>query len=382
MNSLGERLREALRERAAQSPVSPDAWSRTLARTRRHTWAPAWTRFVIPAAAAAAVVAIVAAATVLTGHGGLGGGHRSGGASRSASAPPARPAPLSQQDYLIKQDPPVSQVVTVKTGTGRLAQWVYVWYARMKGGHGTVLCSEARWGTFTAGAGCQTFRLSAHQPAALTGGSVSVMVGASGGQVASVRAHVPGGQAVTGQLVSGRGFPARVWVVNLQDYGTATIVFLDAAGRQVGQLPILGPGLPASGKPQHGGITVSHGNGFTWTAYLVNGQVSFWSGNWMLGYSTTLPASWPPEVTVFFNRLSGGIPGPSGFYGYAHDDIARVTVRLASGQLLTARTFPGWPGSGLRLWVAPVPSGLRSAPRYVALGYDSAGHLVWQATRG
>ena len=45
MNSLEERLREALRERATQSPVSQDAWARTLARTRRRTWAPAWTRF-------------------------------------------------------------------------------------------------------------------------------------------------------------------------------------------------------------------------------------------------------------------------------------------------------------------------------------------------
>jgi len=130
---------------------------------------------------------------------------------------------------------------------------------------------------------------------------------------------------------------------------------------------------------QHGGITVAHGNAFTWTAYLVNGRVSFWSGRWLLAYSA-LPASGPPEVSVFFSIPGGAIPGPSGFYGYAHDDIARVTARLASGQLLTARTFPGWPASGLRLWVAPVPSGLRQAPKYVALGYDRAGHLVWQAT--
>jgi hypothetical protein len=168
--------------------------------------------------------------------------------------------------------------------------------------------------------------------------------------------------------------------VNFQEPAGATIVFRDAAGRQVGQLPVLGAGLPAGGKPRHDGITVSHGNGFTWTAYLVKGQVSFWSGNWLLGYSTTTPASGPPEVSVFFDIRGGPVPGWSGFYGYAHDDIARVTVRLASGQLLTARTFPGWPGSGLRLWVAPVASGLRSAPEYVALGYDRAGHLVWQAT--
>jgi hypothetical protein len=335
----------------------------------------------MPAAAAVAVVAIVAAATVLTGHRGLDGGHGGSGAGRTATEQPALPPPLSQKDYLIQQDPPVSQVVRVKTGTGSQAQWVYVWYARMKGGQGTVLCSEVRWGKFVAGADCETVRLSVHQPGALTGGSGTVMVGASSGQVASVRARVTGRPAVAGQLVSGRGFPARVWVVSLQEPDAATIVFRDAAGRQVGQLAILGAGLPQAGEPQHGGITMAHGKGFTWTAYLVNGRVSFWSGRWLLAYSA-LPASGPTEVSVFFDVLGGAIPGPSGFYGYAHDDIARVTVRLASGRLLTARTFPGWPGSGLRLWVAPVSSGLHQAPKYVALGYDSAGHLVWQATHG
>jgi len=379
MNSLEDRLREALTERARRSPVHPDAWEQTLARTRRRPRSGAWGRYVIPAAAAAAVVAIVTAATVLTGHGGLDGGHRSSGASRTATAQPALPAPLSQKDYLIKQDPPVSQVVKVKAGTGKPAQWVYVWYARMKGGHGTVLCSEVRWGKFVAAAYCETVRLSVHQPGALTGGSGTVMVGASGGQVASVRAQVPGRPAVAGQLVSGRGFPARVWVVSLQEPDAATIVFRDAAGRQVGQLATLGAGLPPAGKPQHGGITMAHGTGFTWTAYLVDRRVSFWSGRWLLAYAG-LPASGPPEVSVFFDIKDGVIPGPSGFYGYAHDDIAKVTVRLASGRLLTARTFPGWPGSGLRLWIAPVPSGLRQSPEYVALGYDSAGHLVWQGT--
>src|SRR5215471_12282355 len=152
MSTIEDQLRDALTERARHSPVHPDAWEQTLARTRRRPRSGAWARYVIPAAAAAAVLAIVAAATVLTGHGGLDGGHGSSGASRTGTAQPALPAPLTMKDYLIQQDPPVSQVVKVKTGTGKLAQSVYVWYARMKGGQGTVLCSEVRWDKFVAGA--------------------------------------------------------------------------------------------------------------------------------------------------------------------------------------------------------------------------------------
>jgi TRAP-type uncharacterized transport system fused permease subunit len=71
MNTIEDRLREALRERAKYSPVDPDAWVKTVARTRPargRTRAGARSRFLIPVAAAAAVVAIVLGVTALTGH--------------------------------------------------------------------------------------------------------------------------------------------------------------------------------------------------------------------------------------------------------------------------------------------------------------------------
>ncbi len=382
MSTVENRLREALTERARRSPVDAGAWEQTLARTRRRPRAGAWSRFGIPAAAAAAVVAIVVGAAVLTGRGGQDGGSggHGGPSGRIGTAAPALPAPLSRKDFVIQQDPPVSQVVRVNVSTGQLTQQVYLWYARMKGGQGTVLCSEFRLGQVLVTADCETVQLAAHQAGALTGGDGAVNVGVGGARVTSVRAQVSGGQAVAGRLVSGRGFPARVWVVSYQPPVAAVIVFRDAAGRQVGQVPIGSSGLPAHGKPQHGGITVFHGNAVTWTAYLVDGQVRFWSGPWMLAIST-LQASGPPAVGVFCSVATGGPPG-SGFYGYAHGNVARVTIRLASGELLTARTIPGWPGSGVRLWAAFVPAGLRQAPEYVALGYDGAGHVVWQATHG
>jgi len=101
MNALEDRLREALAERAAHSPIDPEAWDKTVARSRRRIrlagpgWFPAG--FVIPAAAAVAVVAIVVAAAAVTG--GLTGGrgspgqHPSGPATAGATSRGAPPPP-------------------------------------------------------------------------------------------------------------------------------------------------------------------------------------------------------------------------------------------------------------------------------------------------
>ena len=116
MNTLEDRLREALRERAGQSPVSPDAWSRTLARTRRRAWAPAWTRFMIPVTAAVAIVVIILGAALLTGNRGQ---HdepgKPGPASASASATATPPAPPGPNNYLMRGTPPVTAVVPLNS---------------------------------------------------------------------------------------------------------------------------------------------------------------------------------------------------------------------------------------------------------------------------
>jgi hypothetical protein len=56
MNTVEDRLRDALRERARHSPVDPDAWSRTVARSRAPWWRPRRAGFLAPLAAAAAIV--------------------------------------------------------------------------------------------------------------------------------------------------------------------------------------------------------------------------------------------------------------------------------------------------------------------------------------
>ena len=90
------------------------------------------------------------------------------------------------------------------------------------------------------------------------------------------------------------------------------------------------------------------------------------------------PASGPPAVV----NMGGGIVNHaklSEYYGYAHESVARVVLRLSGGAEYGAQTFAAWPGSGLRLWAFAVPSSALSVkPRQaVLLGYDAAGHVIW-----
>jgi hypothetical protein len=381
MNAVEDRLREALREQARHSPIDPDAWSKTVARTRSaQRWrAPAWSRFAIPAAAAAAVVAIVLGATTLVGHNPRGG---SAPPAASASGAPTPPGP---NDYLIQQFPPVSAIVPVKTTANGQTAWVFVWFGRMQAaaGGGTALCSETTANGYNTGGGCEPAQIPAHQVAVLTGGQVVLKLGVCSGQVTSVSAQLPGDRQAAGMLVSGRGFPDKVWLVSYLPQDNARIVFRNAKGSEAGHLTLVGA-TPFLVRPPSGGITVfsypagpAGGQAGTVTAYLVGGRVEFFNSDPIEGAFGTQQASGPPAVAVF---IRAGLPGAEQgeFYGYAHENVARVVLHLSGGRQFTAQTFPGWQGSGLRLWAVPVPADLVAVPKYVALAYDAAGHVVSQ----
>ena len=63
-----------------------------------------------------------------------------------------------------------------------------------------------------------------------------------------------------------------------------------------------------------------------------------------------VPASGPPAVVVF--TVTGGAPEPRfvEFYGYAHENVTRVVLKLPDGRQYGAQTFAAWLGSRLRLW--------------------------------
>jgi hypothetical protein len=391
MSPLEDRLRETLRERAMQSPVSQDAWSRTLARTRRRTWALAWTRFVIPVAAAAAIVAIIVGAALLTGHRSLGRTGVTGPATTPVTATP--PAPPGRNDYLMRQAPPVTAVVPVRLTTGGKTTWTFVWFGDPKNdrSQGIMLCAETYGAGYGGTGGCEAALVPAGKVASSAGGAGSIRLGAVVRQVTSVTALLPGGRRVPGVLTSGRGFPYQVWAVAYPQASNAQIVFADAGGRRLGQLSFPAD-FPVPHQPRTGGIPVFRypartlePSAGTMTAYRLDGRVvgvsgqvvGFWDSNSSSAISS-VPVGGPPAVELFGGDVINHAR-QAYFYGYAHENVRRVVLRLG-GKQYGAQTFAAWPGSGLRLWAFPVPSSmlLSSSPSRVMLGYDAVGQVVWQ----
>lgn len=388
MNTVEDRLRDALRAHAENFSAHPDAWERTVARSRRRPGrAPRWTRFMIPAAAAAAVVAIVVGATVLTGHGGSRGGSVGGVSASATPSPSGAPAPPGPGDYLIRSVPPSSAIVPVKLTAGQQTTWTFVWFGRMKSdpGEGVQLCSE------TGGTGgCAPPALQAQQGFVEGTGTVKLIV--SDRQVTSITALLPAGRRVSGVAGWGRGFPEKVWLVDYPSQDHATIVLRNAAGQVLSRLSIAAE-YPTPSQPRSGGIKLfSYPAGSiaptpgTMTAYLLDGRligvngrvVGFW-GSDSSSVISSVPVSGPQAVVNVGGSWLRGAKVVE-FYGYAHSNVARVALRLTDGRQYGAPTSAAWPGSGLRLWHFSVPiKAATFAPGHqVLLGYDNAGRVVWQ----
>jgi hypothetical protein len=394
MNTLEDRLREALRERAGQSPVSPDAWSRTLARTRRRVWTPAWTRFMIPVTAAAAIVVIIVGAAVLTGtRGQHGRPGQPGPTTAPVSATATPPAPPGRNDYLMKTAPPVTAVVPVKLISSGKTTWTFIWFGQQKTtrSQGVVLCSETYGAGYGGTGGCEAALVPAGKVASSAGGAGAIRLGAVVRQAASVTALLPGGRHVPGVLISGRAFPYQVWIVAYPQPNDAQVVFADSGGRRLGQLSFPA-NYPVPHQPRTGGIVVLHypagtleSSAGTLTAYLLPGRVEGVSGQVVGLWDSTsssvianVPAGGPPAVELLGGNFTNHAK-QAYFYGYAHENVRRVALRLAGGKQYSAQTFAAWPDSGLRLWVFPVPvSTLLSSPTRVLVGYDAAGRVAWQ----
>jgi hypothetical protein len=241
MTSVEDRLRDALRERAAQSPIDPDAWPRTVARTRRADRASRWFRFGIPAAAAAAVVAIVVGVTALTGLGGLYGGPAATKGATPTASPSGVPAPPGPGSYEMQQAPPVTAVVPVKLIVGAQTTWTFVWFGYLKNdrAEGIVMCTvtEPERAGWYGGGGCGPANVPAHQVAYRIGPCNLITMGTALKQVTAVSARQADGLTVHGVVVSGRGFPYKFWAVVRYAAANRQIIFRGADGAELGQLP-------------------------------------------------------------------------------------------------------------------------------------------------
>lgn len=243
MNALEERLREALADRAAQSPIDPDAWEKTVARSRRGRrpgpikrrrlrlalprWSPAGV--MIPVTAAAAVVAIILVAVSLTG----GAPTRSrnlgtGSVSETATTPPSAGTPRQVTD-LLRTNPAVTSIVSVKVGTNL----VYVWFSNLTDDY---LCYVVV-GIPTPGGGdraCFSYTAPILKDTVLGPELITpITIGKAVMQATSITVRLSDGGFAPAAIVSGRGFPFKVCFANIPPQYSSTIVVRDAAGHEV-----------------------------------------------------------------------------------------------------------------------------------------------------
>jgi len=391
MNTLEDRLRDALRERADHSAVSSDAWERVLARVRRrrafplggHSWQA---RYVFPTLAAAAVAGVIIAANVVAGQLPSPSATPGGGTHPSTASPP--PSGVTAQPgfrRLSAQVPPSSAVLSYQyaaEGKKIVASfWLgyrsqALWFDNVS--PGIQLCStvfntytvqQPEYGTtgperpVTQGSG-QAFcraapQLPAGQVVQVTGGmnagansgafaTLSTRSGIAAEPVASVTAVVPDGRTFAGVVGTGRGFAVKVWSVTYPPDGAVRLVFRDSSGRELASLTrpavptVLVP--PRAARPGSGAVMLLVAGGPI-RAYLVDGHVSFW----------TVPSGWyayaPPPVTAVISGYRAdrgpalaGLLVPTGktgqgtaqdpfrpvseLVGYADADVAKVVLRV------------------------------------------------------
>jgi hypothetical protein len=440
MNGVEERLREALRAQAEGFTAHPDAWEQLTARGLRRGGPRSWWSWrpgsvLIPVAAAVAVVVAVAVA-ILVARGVTGGAGKApeSGVTVTPTARPAAPSASPPPDRvpgtgtgpageLLTEDPPLSAVVHVRVPGiekkihGQAEQVTsYFWLGRnnpdawsFQVNPGLQLCNDTVNDTAGGSAGF-CWPAPAPGPGHLATVTASqgvqtdqtIMAGEAVSRVASVTAVLSDGRAYHGAVATGRGLPGVVWTVSYPwsagfPYTKgAHLVFRDTSGKQVTVLEPHAPvGPPQTAEPASGGVALfsypaSNGEpAGVVKAYLVHGEVGFWSpiGG---GIISQRVAADPPAIgglTLPFGNQGGGISSPMVALGYAHGDVARVVLRAGGRQLAAAATAAaGWPGSSLRLWHVRLPLTMEQLDRdrtlITATAYDAAGHVLGQAQLG
>ena len=417
MNTVEDRVREALRRRAEDFTASPDAWQRIRARSRpgaagRRRGLSRAGRFMIPAGAAAAVVVIAVVAAILAG--GVSGrpGKVPVGAARTSPPATSSPRATGPSDSvippnLLQEDPPKTPITRLPVPPTPAKTVTYFWLGDPNPAYwvdevpaGPQLCQFLYDGLLGVGGGfCEAQPSRAHPVTATESAGPweikgeEFVMGVAAARVKSVTAVLPDGRTYPGTVGGGRGLPYRTWAVSYRSgSGAVRLVFRDAAGRQVADLSAAAPQNPARiQQPRSGGVTVYRYAGVpgipagTVTGYLVDGRVGFWSPLFAYAAICPVPAGAQPALNGLVTDPITSETGASMAVvalGYAHTGVARVVVRVPDGKLLSVSTFAaGWRGSDLRLWAVKLPKdsfnvAKGSSTAVTAMAYDAAGQVI------
>jgi hypothetical protein len=421
MNTVEDRVREALRARAEDFTASPDAWQRIRAQSRagaarRRRGLSRMGRSVIPAGAAAAVVVIAVVAAILAGgvsgrSGKVPAGAARTGPSATSSARATGPSDSVLPPYLLREDPPKTPITRLPVPPTPTKTVAYFWVGDPSPAYwvdeipaGPQLCQFLYDGVLGAGGGfCEAQPSRAHVVTVTASAGPweingeEFVMGVAAAQVKSVTAVLPDGHTYAGAVGGGRGLPYRTWAVSYRSgTGGVRLVFRDAAGRQVANVSAAAaPQKPTQiRQPRSGGVTVYRYAGVpgipagTVTGYLIDGRVAFGSPLFVEDEAEIcpVPAGGQPVVDgVMTDTVTSGQTGATMgvvALGYAHAGVARVVVRVPDGKLLSVSTFAaGWRGSDLRLWAVKLPKdsfnvAKGSSMAVTATAYDAAGQVI------
>ena len=429
MNTLEDRVRGALRAHAETFSADPDAWARlqdrSRARRRRRggpRW-PAFSRFLVPAAAAAAVVAIaVAAAAAGNVFGRAGSASSNGSAARPRSSSTPGPGAIESPfgpysssgpaSEMLTEDPPASAVIglAIERAEGNANRAVAYFWIGFASSHiwrdqiaeGPQFCNDTVNVTNGESSGfCSPLpqfgpgHLASVTANTNVGSGQTILVGAAAPQVTSVAAVLPGGQSFPGVVKTGSGFLDRAWTVGYPSARGVRLVFRDSSGAEVASLSTAAPvGPPQVAQPRSGGIVVFRypagpmtKAGAT-TAYLIKGFVGFWSTAWGGHISPAFPGAGPEADGLVLgyglsDQRKNPYPKLLEAFGYAREGVTRVVVHLPGGQQAVGSFIAAWPDSGIWLWAVSLPAHLNFIGRtFTVTAYNPAAHIVQTDTLG
>jgi hypothetical protein len=144
-----------------------------------------------------------------------------------------------------------SAIVKVKQGSGRQAtvtSFFFFGYSvnprAGSVGRSPNFCAISRWqrppppnsAGPDGGGSCTRPTLNGGDLAGSSGNILNIQYGLAAKPVASVTAVLTNGRRVPGVVVSGRGFPNKVWLVTYPKQDPAMLLFFDAAGHQVSKM--------------------------------------------------------------------------------------------------------------------------------------------------